>query len=84
MFNTNMGGVQRSVQFIFLLAFLLQTTRFPAETVAVRYPEGVAHGYLVLRTLDGKPIADGDSTQIARGDRVRSRMRLRFKDGSVY
>jgi hypothetical protein len=34
--------------------------------VAVRYPEGVSHGFLVLRTQEGKPIADGDLTQIAR------------------
>jgi hypothetical protein len=52
--------------------------------VAVRYPEGVSHGFLVLRTQEGKPIADGDSTQIARGDSVTSRMRFRFKDGSTY
>ncbi len=45
-------------------------------------PEGVSHGFLVLRTQDGKPIADGDSTQVARGDRVSSHMRFRFKDGS--
>jgi hypothetical protein len=72
------------VGFIFFLAFMLQPTASPAETVAVRYPEGVSHGFLVLRTQEGKPIADGDSTQIARGDRVTSRMRFRFKDGSIY
>jgi hypothetical protein len=79
-----MGGFRGSIRFVFLLASLLQTTASPGETVPVCYPEGVSHGYLVLRTLDGKPIADGDSTQTARGDRVTSRMRFRFKDGSVY
>ena len=69
---------------VFLLACLLQPTASRAETVPVRYPEGVSHGYLVLRTLDGKPIADGDSTQVARGDHVTSRMRFRFRDGSIY
>jgi hypothetical protein len=52
--------------------------------VAVRYLEGVSHGFLVLRTQEGKPIADGDSIQIARGDIVTSRMRFHFKDGSTY
>jgi len=70
--------------FVFFLTCLLQPTASPAGTVAVRYPEGVSHGFLVLRTLEGKPIADGDSTQVARGDRVTSRMRIRFKDGSTY
>ena len=69
---------------VFLLACLLHPPASPAETVPVRYPEGVSHGYLVLRTADGKPIADGDSTQVAQGDRVTSRMRFRFKDGSRY
>jgi hypothetical protein len=59
-------------------------TTAPAETVAVRYREGVSHGFLVLRTQEGEPIADGDSTQVVQSDRVTSRMRFRFKDGSSY
>src|SRR5437868_4714138 len=73
-----------SIRLVCLLACLLQPIVSPTETVGVRYPEGVSHGFLVLRTLDGKSIADGDSTQVARGDRVTSRMRFRFKDGSIY
>jgi len=34
-------------------------------------------------TQEGKPIADGDSTHVAPGDRV-SRMQFRFKDSSIY
>jgi hypothetical protein len=52
--------------------------------VAVRYLEGVSHGFLELRTQEGKPIADGDSIQIARGDIVASPTRFHFKDGSTY
>jgi hypothetical protein len=73
-----------SMQLVFLFACLLKPTPSRAETVPVRYPEGVSHGYLVLRTLDGKTIADGDSTQVVRGDHVTNRMRFRFKDGSIY
>ena len=72
------------VRLVSLLACLLQPTISSAETVAVHYREGVSHGFLVLRTQEGKPIADGDSTQVAQGDRVTSRMRFRFKDGSIY
>jgi len=32
-----------------------------AAPVAVRHTEGVVHRFLVLRTLDGMPIADGTS-----------------------
>ena len=35
-------------------------------------------------TQEGKPIADGDSTHIAPGDRVTSRMQFRFEDSSIY
>jgi hypothetical protein len=42
------------------------------------------HGFLVLRTLDGTPIADGNLTQVARGTRVTSRLAFHFKDGSSH
>src|SRR5688500_15666463 len=42
----------------------LAVTRLAAEPVAVRYTEGIVHGFLALRTLDGKTIADGDLLQV--------------------
>jgi hypothetical protein len=54
------------------------------EQVAVRHTEGLVHGFLALRTLDGTTIADGDLIQVARGDRVTSRLVFRFKDGSIH
>jgi hypothetical protein len=54
------------------------------EPVEVRRMEGVTHGFLILRTLDGKPLADGDLVQVPRGDRVSSRLSFRFKDGSIH
>jgi hypothetical protein len=50
--------------------------------VAVRYQEGLLHGFLVLSTLDGKAIAEGDSTQVPHGNRITSRLTYHFKDGS--
>ena len=55
-----------------------------ADTVPVRFPEGVAHGFLVLSSLDGKALADGDLIQTASGDRVTTRLLLRFRDGSLH
>jgi len=54
-----------------------------AESVAVRYAEGVVRGFLVLRSLDGGVIANGDLIQFLRGDRVTSRLVFHFKDGSL-
>jgi hypothetical protein len=61
-----------------------QTIPLTAEQVRVRHMEGLMHGFLALRTLDGKRLADGEMTQVAEGDRVTSRLIFRFKDGSVY
>ena len=51
--------------------------------MAVRHLEGEVHGFVVLRTLDGALVANGDSLQVAKGDRVTSRLVYHFKDGSV-
>jgi hypothetical protein len=53
-----------------------------ASPVAVRYREGLVHGFLVLSTLDGVAIAEGNLTQVARGDEVTTQLAFRFKDGS--
>lgn len=63
----------------FLWAVLLR-----AEPVGVRHVEGSVHGFLVLRTLDGAAVADGDLIQLARGTRVTSRLVFHFKDGSIH
>ena len=73
-----------------LLAALLTCTApfepilLSADQVPVRHMEGLMHGFLALRTLDGKRLADGEMTQVAEGDRVTSRLIFRFRDGSVY
>jgi hypothetical protein len=54
-----------------------------AENVAVRYPEGVVRGFLLLRGEDGSVLANGDLIQFARGDRVTSRLVFHFRDGSL-
>jgi hypothetical protein len=66
-----------------LMVVLLQSGPLPAEPVPVRYREGSVHGFLAIRTLDGKILAAGDLTQTVRGNRVVSRLVFRFKDGSV-
>ncbi len=74
-----------SAPFLFLLAWtaLSQPAAVSAESVAVRYVEGLSRGFLVVRTQDGQMIAEGDLSQAAHGDRVTSRMTFRFKDRSV-
>lgn len=52
--------------------------------IPVHYPEGVVRAFPVLRSLAGEKLAQGDLTQVARGDRVTSRLVFRFRDGSVH
>jgi len=63
---------------------LLWTWPLAASPITVRFAEGVTHGFLLLRTVDGKLIASGDLVQVARGGKVESRMAFRFKDGSLF
>ena len=55
-----------------------------ADPVAVRYTEGVTHGFLTLRSPAGELLAEGDLLQVARPEAVDSRLVFRFKDGSLY
>jgi hypothetical protein len=61
----------------------LTSSSVKGEPVAVRYTEGLVHGFLVLRGENGSVIANGDLFQVARGNRVTTRLEFRFKDGST-
>jgi hypothetical protein len=69
---------------VLCLAALLFAGTVVAEPVAVRFTEGVTHGFLALRTPDRGLIAAGDLIQVARRGAVESRMVFRFKDGSLW
>jgi hypothetical protein len=69
--------------FVGIAAVLASTSRPSAEPVTVRYLEGLTHGFLSLKTMDGQLLGSGDLIQTTQGDRVTSRLVLRYKDGSV-
>ena len=46
---------------------LLSAIAADSEPVAVRFAEGLVHGFLKLSTTDGTPLADGDLLQTAQG-----------------
>lgn len=64
-------------------AFLLRPGPLPAESVPVRYPEGTTHGFLALRTAQGRLLATGDLIEVLHGNEVVSHLVFHFKDGSV-
>jgi hypothetical protein len=73
-----------SLGVLVVCAALINPGEIRAAPVAVRHIEGLVHGFLVLRTLAGDTLAEGDLIQVARGDRVTSRLVFRFRDGSVH
>jgi len=74
----------RKVATLGLLALgTAQGTLFAAP-IPVRFAEGVTHGFLLLRSLDGALLATGDLFQIVRGGEVQKRMVFHFKDGSLF
>jgi hypothetical protein len=54
-----------------------------ASTVAVQYPEGSVHGFLLLSTMDGTPLAAGDLLQSVHRNQITARLVFHFKDGSL-
>ena len=61
----------------------LAVAMLEAANVTVRYREGLTHGFLVLSTPDGKPIAVGDLNQTTHGSQVTARLVYHFDDGSL-
>src|SRR6202789_1247368 len=74
----------RVLAFLLISTCILSGVAASASPVAVRYKEGLIHGFLVLSTLDGVAIAAGDLSQVARGDQVTTQLAFRFKDGSRH
>jgi hypothetical protein len=72
--------------FVVLVAcgFVLNPGSLTAASVSVRHKEGVGHGFLVLRALNGKTLAVGDLIQTTRDDQVTIELALHFTDGSVH
>jgi hypothetical protein len=67
-----------------LVTALVWPSPLAADPVSARFVEGAVHGFLMLRTVDGVLLAQGDLLQVNRGGKVESRMVFRFKDGSVF
>ena len=62
---------------------LLLASRVFADSVAVKYKEGTVHGYLAVRSLDGKLLGAADLIQTVEGERLTSRLTYHFRDGSI-
>src|SRR5437773_8302965 len=77
------GARSGLIAILLACAAMLQPNALFADTIPVRHTEGLIHGFLVVRTLEDKALADGQMTQDARGERVTNHLIFRFKDGSI-
>jgi hypothetical protein len=77
-------GVWIKPSILMAFALLLQPNKLRADIVPVRHQEGLMHGFLIVQTLDGKALADGQLTQNSQNGDVTDHLIFRFKDGSLY
>jgi hypothetical protein len=54
-----------------------------AASVVVKHAQGMARGFLIVRSESGAFLATGDLSQVATGNRVRSTLTFKFRDGSL-
>ena len=54
-----------------------------ADPIPVHAPQGTLHGFLVLRSREGKILANGDLVQTLRNGVVTVRLTFHFRDGSL-
>src|SRR5947209_6204860 len=54
-----------------------------AEPIPVKERQGAMYAFLVLKSPEGRVIAVGDQVETIDGNKVRSRLIFRFRDGSI-
>lgn|SRR5574341_1452841 len=67
-----------------ILSTLLLCPGVAADSVQVRFTEGVSRGFLTLRSANGGKLADGELLQVLQPRGLESRLVFRFADGSLY
>jgi hypothetical protein len=73
-----------TISLLALTSLFLATGSGVAEQIKVKYPQGVLHGFVVVRTEEGKKIGVGDFQQTVSGTQVTVKMALHLEDGSVF
>jgi hypothetical protein len=79
-----MGRVSDRRFFGACILLLLTVAAINGQEVKVRVRDGSARGFLVVRNEAGAILASGEFSQIPQGDRIKGRLSLHFKDGSLY
>jgi hypothetical protein len=70
--------------FLGIITGALWVSSLRGAPIAVRFPEGPVHGFLVVRSSTGETLGYGEQFQVPRDATVESRLVLRFNDGSLH
>jgi hypothetical protein len=88
MLSLNTVAGHRGTRTCFAVVILLVALVYAAVDAApvpVRFPEGITHGFLLVRSLAGETIGHGEMTQVVKeGGLVESHLVFNFKDGSLH
>lgn len=84
----NFGGhraVRACAAVMAVIAALLCTPVYAAP-IAVKFPEGMTHGFLLVRSLAGEILGQGEMIQTLKkeDDLIENQLVFRFKDGSLH
>lgn len=75
-------GLRSKLVWLLVCCFVVPALAF-GEPVSAHHKQGSNHGFLLLKSSDGKVIAVGDQITEANGAKVRSRLTFHFRDGSI-
>ncbi len=84
--QSRLGFSRRALAYIVAGALLIAQAdvhRASAEPIPVKEKQGAMYGFLILKAPDDRVIAVGDEIEIVDGNRLRSRLIFRFRDGSI-
>jgi hypothetical protein len=70
---------------VMIILIAAASTTVYAGPVSVRFPEGMTHGFLLVRSLAGEILGQGEMIQVLKeGDVVENQLVFKFKDGSLH
>ncbi len=81
--NRNPLAFRERISAATILALFFLCPCFHAQSIPATLRQGSLHGFLLLKSQDGKVIAAGDQIDIVRGNTIRSELAFHFGDGSV-
>jgi hypothetical protein len=84
MMRTSGSGVLRGcIVSLIAVAMLAHPGHAEDQGVKIRYREGSVAGFVILRNEKGAVLASGEFSQVPHGDKIKSRLVLYFRDGSL-